>query len=289
MRHPFGRFVHQRVVPNRAVVSVGRLISKALPAQRPELTRHVLPIDDLPAQLDGLRLLHVSDLHVHDGPGPSALLPDIASELTYDLTLYTGDFIDSDEDIEPLTALLAAMPDRAPSYAVLGNHDYWSLSEEPRPNDAVRLDRELTGLGITVLHNSAAPAWDGRVYVAGVDDPVTGWDNIGAAMAGVPPDAACLLLAHSPDIVLRLGGYRPVLVLAGHTHGGQVRLPILGPVVNVTALPRRLTMGYHVYQGVPLFVSRGIGYSGLDIRFLCPPQIALLELRAVDDRVSRAR
>jgi uncharacterized protein len=284
LRHPFGRFVHQRIVPNRAVVRVGRVLSKALASKRPELTRQVLLIGDLPAQLDGLRLLHVTDLHVRDGSGPSSWLPEIASALSYDLTLYTGDFIDCDEDIEPMTALLSAMPDRAPSFAVLGNHDYWSLSEEPTPNDAARLERALTGLGITVLHNAAQPACDGRVYVAGVDDPVTGWDDIGAAMAAVPADAACLLLAHSPDIVLRLGGHRPILVLAGHTHGGQVRLPVIGPVVNVTSLPRRLTMGYHVHQGVPLFVSRGIGYSGLDIRFLCPPQIALLELRAAPHR-----
>jgi uncharacterized protein len=288
MRHPFGRFIHQRVVPNRAVTSVGRLISTALPAKRPELTSQVLPIDDLPARLDGLRLLHVTDLHVGDGSGPSAWLPDIASALTYDLTLYTGDFIDGDEDIEPLTALLSAMPDRVPAYAVLGNHDYWSLSEEPTRNDAGRLERALTGLGITVLRNSAAPAWDGRVYVVGVDDPVTGCDDIGAAMAAVPTDAACLLLAHSPDIVLRLGGHKPILVLAGHTHGGQVRLPMLGAVVNITSLPRRLTMGYHVHQGTPLFVSRGIGYSGLDIRFRCPPQIALLELRPGDSRKAPA-
>jgi predicted MPP superfamily phosphohydrolase len=56
-------------------------------------------------------------------------------------------------------------------------------------------------------------------------------------------------------------------------------LPVLGPVFNVTSLPRRLAMGYHVHEGTPLFVSRGVGYSGLDIRFRCPPQIALLELR----------
>jgi uncharacterized protein len=287
MRHPFGRFIHQRIVPNRAVVGVGRLITKALPVPRPELTRHVLLIDDLPPQLDGLRLLHVTDLHAHDASGPSACLPEIASALTYDLTLYTGDFIDGDEDIAPLTALLSAMPDQAPSFAVLGNHDYWSLTDEPRRNDAAGLERALSGLGITVLHNSATPALDGRVYIAGVDDPVTRCDDIGAAMAAVPQDAACLLLAHSPDIVLRLAGHRPTLVLAGHTHGGQIRLPIFGPVVNLTSLPRRLTMGYHVHQGIPLFVSRGIGYSGLDIRFLCPPEIALLELRATDGRASR--
>jgi uncharacterized protein len=266
----------------RVVAAGSRLLSKAFSPRRPELTRDVLSIAGLPDQLDGLRLLHVADLHVRDGSGPSAWLPGIAAALSYDLALYTGDFIDGDEDIEPLAALLSAMPDRAPSYAVFGNHDYRSMREVPRFNDNARLERALTSVGITVLRNSAEPACQGRVYVAGVDDPVTKRDDISAAMAAVPPDAACLLLAHSPDIVLRLGGHKPNLVLAGHTHGGQVRLPVIGPLVNVASVPRRLTMGYHVHDGVPLFVSRGIGYSGYDVRFFCRPQIALLELRGTN-------
>jgi uncharacterized protein len=271
----------------RVVASPARLLSKAFSARRPELTTDVLPIDGLPDRLDGLRLLHIADLHVRDGSGPSAWLPGIAAGLSYDLAVYTGDFIDGDEDIEPLAALLSAMPDRGSSYAVFGNHDYRSLGRELRINDTPRLERTLTALGITVLRNSAEQACHGRVYVAGVDDPVTRRDDVGSTMAAVPPDAGCVLLAHSPEIVMRLGGHKPSLVLAGHTHGGQVRLPVIGPVVNVTSLPRRLTMGYHVYQDVPLFVSRGIGYSGFDIRFLCRPQVALLELRAARGRATR--
>jgi predicted MPP superfamily phosphohydrolase len=248
----------------------------------------VLRIHALPGQLDGLRLLHITDLHVRDGLGPSGCLPEIAAALSYDLTLYTGDFIDGDDDIEALTTLLSAMPIQAPSYAVLGNHDYWSAGREPRPNDVARLESALSEAGITILRNSAAPACAGRIYVAGVDDPVTGLDDASAAMASVPPDAGCVLLAHSPEVLLRLAGHKPTLVLAGHTHGGQVRLPVLGPVFNMTSLPRRLAMGYHVHKGIPLFVSRGVGYSGVDIRFRCPPQIALLELRAPDGKASRA-
>jgi predicted MPP superfamily phosphohydrolase len=273
------RFARQWMRAARAGAGVERLLPRALSAKRPELTRHVLRIDALPGQLDGLRLLHVTDLHVRDGSGPSAWLPEIASTLSYDLTLYTGDFIDGDDDIKPLATLLSAMPAQAPSYAVLGNHDYWSAGREPRPNDMARLGSALSEVGVTVLRNAAALACGGRIYVAGVDDPVTGLDDAGAAMAAVPPNAACILLAHSPDVLQRLAGHKPTLVLAGHTHGGQVRLPVPGPVFNVTSLPRRLAMGYHVHEGTPLFVSRGVGYSGLDIRFRCPPQIALLELR----------
>jgi predicted MPP superfamily phosphohydrolase len=113
-----------------------------------------------------------------------------------------------------------------------------------------------------------------------VDDPATGRDDVSRAMHGVPPGTCCLLLAHSPDIVLRLGPYRPGLILAGHTHGGQIRLPLIGPVITMSKVPRQLTMGLHQYAGVPTFVTRGIGYSGLNLRLGCPAEVALLTLRS---------
>lgn len=287
MRQSSVRIVYHLLLANRAAAGFGRLIGRALSPQRPELTVDVIPISGLPGGLDGLRLLHVTDLHVRDGSGPAAWLPELAAPLAYDLALYTGDFIDGDEGIDPLEDLLSGMPDRAVSYAVLGNHDYFALSWQPKSNDTLRLERVLTRLGITVLRNTSAPVCDGRLFVAGVDDPVTERDDVAAAMAAVPRDATCVMLAHSPDVVKRLGGRRPSLVLAGHTHGGQVRLPILGPAVNMTSLPRRLAMGYHLYRGTPLFVSRGLGSSGVDLRFLCAPQVALLELRAIQGEVSR--
>ncbi|MGH3188044.1 MAG: metallophosphoesterase [Streptosporangiaceae bacterium] len=287
MRPSSVRLVYHLLLDNRVVTGGARLLGRGLSRQQPGLTRHEVHLDALPAHLDGLRLLHVTDLHMRDRAGPAARLPELVASLSHDLALYTGDFIDGDEGIDPLVTLLSAIPARADAYAVLGNHDYWALSWQPRPNDTARLERALAGLGITVLRNAAAPACHGQLYIAGVDDPVTGRDDVGEAMAAVPRDAACILMAHSPDILLRLDGRKPSLVLAGHTHGGQVRLPVLGPLVNMTSLPRHLAMGYRLYQGVPLFVSRGLGYSGVDVRFLCPPQVALLELRAVDRKVGR--
>jgi predicted MPP superfamily phosphohydrolase len=81
-------------------------------------------------------------------------------------------------------------------------------------------------------------------------------------------------------VALRLGTRRPGLILAGHTHGGQVRLPLVGALVTRSRLPRLLAMGLHSYRGVPLFVSRGIGYSGLNLWLHCPAEVALLTLRA---------
>jgi uncharacterized protein len=282
MRQSSVRLIYHLLLRNRVAVRGLRLLGGVLSSQQPGLTRHEVHIEGLPAQLEGLRLLHITDLHVRDRAGQATRLPDLVASLTYDLVLYTGDFIDGDDGIEPVMALLSAMPRCAGAYAVLGNHDYWALSWQLRANDTARLRSALAEIGITVLCNASMPSCQGQLYVAGVDDPVTGRDELDRAMADVPPGATCILLAHTPDIVLRLGEHKPSLVLAGHTHGGQVRLPILGPLVNMTSLPRQLAMGYHLYQGIPLFVGRGLGNSGFDLRFLCPPQVALLELRAAD-------
>ena len=89
-----------------------------------------------------------------------------------------------------------------------------------------------------------------------------------------------LLLAHSPDVLPRLGSHRHGLLLAGHTHGGQLRLPGIGPIGTVSALPRRYAMGAYVYDGVQTYVSRGVGTSGAPVRFNCPPEVTLITLRA---------
>jgi predicted MPP superfamily phosphohydrolase len=102
-------------------------------------------------------------------------------------------------------------------------------------------------------------------------------------MRGVPAGACALLLSHTPDIVLRLGPHRPGLVLSGHTHGGQVRLPLVGPVFRMTELPRSAVMGLHLHDGVPVYVTSGIGYAGIDLRIDCPPEVALLSLKAAPD------
>jgi len=163
---------------------------------------------------------------------------------------------------------------------VLGNHDYIPFGRDHGANDVARLREVLSGAGLTVLTNEARPVRGGGLYVVGVDDPATRRDDLAHAMAGVPPDACALALAHSPDVALRLGARRPDLILAGHTHGGQIRLPRLGALMTLSALPKTLAMGLGRYEDVPLFVSRGIGYSTLNLRLGTPPEVALLTLRS---------
>jgi predicted MPP superfamily phosphohydrolase len=253
---------------------------RLLPEPHLAVTYQDVVVPGLPRGLEGLRILHVSDLHLAPGSELACELPDVAARLPHDLVLYTGDFIDADAGIAPVAALLGRMPRVEGAYAVLGNHDYRPYGRVRGANDVSALRHALSGAGLEVLTNAARPVCGSEFFVAGVDDPATYHDDLDRALGGVPAGACCLLLAHTPDIVLRLRGHRPNLILAGHTHGGQIRLPLLGPLVTMSRLPRDKIMGLQEFDGIPLFVTRGIGYSGLDIRIGCPPEVALLTLRS---------
>ena len=270
-----GRGGRRRAIIRHGIV----LLCRIVPPPRVHLTRHDIAVPGLAPQLDGLRLLHLSDLHLHGGSELAEQVPALVAGVPHDLAVYTGDYIETDDNLPRLAALLARMP-RAAAYAVLGNHDYRTYGRPGGRNNVRRLREVLSAAGVHVLANTAQVVYGGQLAIAGVDDPATGRDDPERTLAGVPATACCLLLAHSPDVALHLGARRPGLILAGHTHGGQVRLPLVGPLVTRSRLPRRLAMGLHRYRDVPLFVSRGIGYSGLNLRLHCPAEVALLTLRA---------
>jgi predicted MPP superfamily phosphohydrolase len=244
------------------------------------MTPYEVAVPHLPRRLDGLRVLHLSDLHLHPGSDLAWQVPELVASVPHDLVCYTGDFIDCDDDIPSVAELLARLPHTVGAYTVLGNHDYVPFGRGSGANDVARLRAVLAGSGMTVLSNEARALFDGALYLVGVDDPATRRDDVERAFAGVPEGACTLVLAHSPDVVLRLGVHQPGLVLAGHTHGGQIRLPRVGALLTLSEVPRHLAMGLGAYRGVPLFVSRGIGYSSLNLRLGSPSEVAVLTLRA---------
>jgi predicted MPP superfamily phosphohydrolase len=254
--------------------------SRLLPEPHIELSCHEIVVPGLPVGLSGLRILHAGDFHWRPGSELARELPELARSVSYDMALYTGDFIDDDAGIEPVSALLAEMPRCDGSFAVLGNHDYRPLGRSHGANDVRRLREMLAASGLHVLANSARALFGGELFVVGVDDPATRRDDIERAMSDVPAGACAIVIAHSPDLLLRIGQQRPGLLLAGHTHGGQVRLPLVGALKTETRLSRRWAMGLYEYSGITTFVTRGIGYSGINVRLRCPAEAALLTLRS---------
>jgi len=157
--------------------------------------------------------------------------------------------------------------------AVLGNHDGWL--------DHDRVKAAVEQSGIRVLEDTAArletPA--GRVWVAGVSDLWTGRHDLDAALAAVTGDEPVLLLTHNPDIFPEVPP-RVTLTLAGHTHGGQVWLPLLGRPIVPSRFGQRFAAGHIVENGRHLFVVTGLGTSIIPVRFLVPPAVTMLTVES---------
>ena len=252
-----------------------------LEPQRLVLNENTLELPQWPEALSGTRVALLSDLHVGS---PHWHLPDLqqlverTNQAEPDLVLLAGDYLINGVrfgqwiDPESIASVLAGL--RAPLgvVAVLGNHDWW--------NDGYRVRRALREHGITVLENEALALERGgqRFFVVGLADALTRQIRLDEALAAVPEGAPFVVLAHEPDIFPEVPE-RAALTLAGHTHGGQVRLPLLGRLVVPSRYGQRYAAGHVVEGQRHLFVTSGVGTSIFPVRFGVPPEIALLTLR----------
>jgi predicted MPP superfamily phosphohydrolase len=261
---------------------------------RPRLTERRLGIG---AGRPPITVLHLSDTHM---TGRSRFLvrwlqrlPAVLKELP-DLVLATGDFIDNDHGIEPALEAMAGLEARYGRFYVLGSHDYFvsrfqgygkylGLRRPPIKARPARVDVLESGLqdkGWVSLSNTSAlvdTPW-GRLRVAGVDDPYLSRHST-AHLRRLPDDVLALGLVHAPDVVSEwaLRGFD--VVVAGHTHGGQVRIPGLGGLVTNRSLPNALSRGAHRIGSTWLHVSPGLGQGRFaPLRFCCRPEATLLRL-----------
>jgi len=242
-----------------------------------QVRAHEVTLPNLPASFDGYRIGHISDLHMGGWMTPAHMETVAATldTLKPDLLAITGDFIDhmprSIEDDLKQTLSMFSAPDGV--YGVLGNHDYWT--------DAPFVRRVAESAGVQMLDNAhvTLSRAEESLVVGGVDDIWEHQQDLEAALDGVPQGAACVLLAHEPDYAdtVALDG-RVGLMLSGHTHGGQVRVPLRGALI-LPALGRKYDWGMFNVGGTQLHVSAGLGMVEPAVRFNCPPEITVLTLR----------
>jgi uncharacterized protein len=241
--------------------------------------RHVrMEFAGLPRGLEGYRILHLSDLHIDGVEGLAEILAELLPSLPVDLCVLTGDYRfqmygPCDAIYPRMRRVLKAVRSRHGMVGILGNHDCAEI--------AVALERA----GVRMLINEAlrigSPA-DG-LWVVGVDDShYYDCADLAGALAGVPERAFRLLLAHSPEMYEEAAVADIDLYLTGHTHAGQIRLPLLGPLALHSACPRSYTKGRWIHAGMKGYTSSGLGCSLLPVRFGCPPEIAVIELRRGD-------
>jgi predicted MPP superfamily phosphohydrolase len=244
-----------------------------------------IPVRGLPAAFSGFRLAHLSDLHVgHNVPlWYMRHVMRCVNALRPDLIVVTGDLVHHTLDgVQPVTDLLGML--HAPVVVSLGNHDYDNYpggGGGPIRQDfiAVALQEHLAARGIPVLRNRATPIerGGGRLWIVGLEDYYTERFSPAKAFAAVPAGEPAVVLSHNPDTAFFFESCNAPLILCGHTHGGQVRIPFFGPPILPLA-HRELDQGLHTVNQSRLYVSRGVGYLRR-IRFNCRPELPCLQLQ----------
>jgi len=245
--------------------------------QEPRIARYVVTPGEWPSGIPTVRIVQLSDMHAATPFMTGDRLATIVEQtnrLKPDIVVLTGDFVadmtlgarplDPGAAIRPLRNLKA----RYGVAAVLGNHDHWF-------NEA-GLSAELRRSGIHLLSNAHERI--GPVILSGVDDDFTGHDDVKTALDGLGAGAPVILLSHSPDVFPEVPPWVP-LTLAGHTHGGQIVLPLLGPLATESRFGRRFVHGLVRENGHDLIVSAGLGTTFLPLRIGVPPEIVKIDVR----------
>ena len=231
-----------------------------------EVTRHVI---EAPVTAPVV-IAHLSDLHLTSFGYRERRILDLLKETQPDLIVLTGDTID-DGDGSAGHAFLTKLKAPLGVYSVLGNWEHW---RPVRPAASTPYD----GTSVTLLDNEARQVRAG-IWIVGLDDATAGQPALQRTMRDVPVGAYVLAAIHSPAYFPSMRG-QVNLALAGHTHGGQVRLPWLG-AMWLPPGSAAYEAGWYREGGAMLYVSRGIGTSILPVRFLCRPELAVITLRPV--------
>ena len=272
-----------------------------------DLSETVIEVPDLPRGLDGLRILHISDTHF---PANGESLPrflDTVRQLRYDIVFGTGDYVESSAGWPVAVEALRRIEPGLGIYAVIGGHERfraaqgvsgtaaWGkglLKSRRLPDrDPAPFVEALRDSGVHVLINqSIAVEIEGElVRLVGIDDAYHHLDDLPAALGGHSTDDAPgfkILLSHTPDGVLHPLAQQIPVALAGHTHGGQIRVPFYGaPIRHARSVDREHPAGLMQIGATQTYVSRGYGTSGIPLRFGCRPELGVVELRRAATRL----
>ncbi len=240
-------------------------------------------------------ILHLSDTHfAKNNSTKEKFFRKLSETIEPDFIFVTGDIIDCDDGIEPAAQILGNLKAKIGKFAVFGNHDYCDYhffdnfkyhlrgnKLSGRPNNIQWFRKRLEDHGVHVLvnENKSVTVNGTHFVIAGTDDPVTQTVDFEKTLRGVGRGSINILLTHVIDSILKIPNSVVDLALAGHTHGGQFRIPWVGGFVYGFKLPRKYLEGVHAYHHIVTSVSRGLGASRtLTPRLFCRPEAILLEV-----------
>lgn len=243
-----------------------------------EVAELELALPRLSPAFDGYRLVQISDLHMETWMDSRRLLESVqrVNQLQPDLVAITGDFVTEIHPSTPTDLALGLSQLQASDgvVAVLGNHDYWT--------DAAIVRQVLVDSGIRELPNQFLTLRRSgtELHIAGLDDHWEGYADLPGLLARLPERGAAVLLVHEPDFAdFSAASGRFDLQLSGHSHGGQVVIPFLGPPI-LPHLAQKYPLGLYQVKEMQLYVNRGLGMARPMVRFNCRPEITAITLRA---------
>jgi hypothetical protein len=245
-----------------------------------EVTQREISLPNLPPAFDGYRIAQASDIHIESGSIAEdwPAIAELVTSQKADLICLTGDYVTvpGDWQAKPLAEGFRRLKARDGVFAIMGNHDHWDNYVQSRAamhrTDIVELNNE-----VHVLKRGAA-----RLHLAGVGDLWLGNGDISHVAAQVPANAAAILLAHEPDFAdeaKKTGKFG--LQLSGHSHGGQIALPFLGPI-HVPDFAHKYPRGLYDLDGMFLYTNRGLGTVGPPVRLCSRPEVTVFTLRRME-------
>jgi predicted MPP superfamily phosphohydrolase len=241
-----------------------------------KITRPIINIDGLPAAWDGVRIAHITDLHVG-----RLITLDYVKEVVAllngerpDLIVMTGDFVSRRDAITAgLAQVLGELRCTEGKFAVPGNHDYWT--------DMSKVSTLLADSGVDLLNNdyTILTRGDDKIALAGVDDLWEGSPDLESALGKVAAEVPRVLMCHNPDYAEQMPGHPRVdLMLCGHTHGGQVKIPC-GPRPKLPIRHIKYAAGFAQGPCCGVYTSCGLGMTGIPVRLNCRPELPIITLR----------
>ena len=247
----------------------------------PEFHELPMPIAGLPKAFEGARIIHLTDLHIAS-PSTHSYISGIirqVNRLRPDAVFLTGDLITSGRGwIKQACDVVTGI--EAPTFVSFGNHDYGraTVDGQNEVDVASYLESRLTAAGMIVLRNRAALWSRGgeSLRMVGMEDLWSGRFSPATAFADASPSIPTIALSHNPDTATAVDGYAPDWILAGHTHGGQIRIPFYGALL-LPIQQRQWQKGMFQLPHCRLYVSRGVGFLAR-ARFLCRPEVPIFTL-----------
>jgi uncharacterized protein len=260
------------------VFSITRYLYRPDPDNWVDINRIQLELVDLPGEFDGYLIVQISDFHLGTWLSIQHLTQVITkvNQIQPDLVVITGDFVTIEPElyINDLATELARLTPREATLAILGNHDHWSNAKLVRSALKSAGIIELCNSSYTISRNSK------NLHIAGIDDFMVGNDRLNQLTNSLPDGGPAILLAHEPDFAdFSSNTRRFILQLSGHSHGGQIIFPGLGPLY-LPRFARKYPAGLKRVNGMLVYTTNGLGTAEVQIRYKCRPEIVVFELHS---------